>query len=204
MTDEQMALFDQLTGLQQRVCLNVLCGMSQREAYKNANGKATSDTSADTSASTIMNNVKVKSFMESVTTAAVSSAILSRTEAMELLSDLARTSLTDLVEYGSYELGEDENGQPIVQAAWKIKDSALADPRKLASISELTAGRDGIKIKQHSRLQAIKQLQEMEGWNSAKKVDLTSSDGSMTPRPIDATKLSTEALQELLNAKNTE
>lgn len=204
LTDEQKALFDQLTGLQQKTCINALNGMSQREAYKAAGGKSKNDDTADQVASVMFANTKVRAFMDSMLHAAVSSAVLTRQEAMELLSDLARTSMTDLVEYGSYELGEDQNGNPIIQSAWKIKDSAMQDPRKMASISELTAGRDGIKIKQHSRLQAIKQLQEMEGWNSAKKVDVTNSDGSLKPQAIDATKLSTEALQELLKAKNVE
>jgi phage terminase small subunit len=53
----------------------------------------------------------------------------------------------------------------------------------MAAISELTAGRDGIKIKTHSPLDAIKQLSKMQGWETAQKVDLSSSDGSMTPKP---------------------
>lgn len=204
LTDEQKALFDQLTKLQGEVCLGMLSGLNQSDAYKASSGKAKSESAIRAGATEILAHPHVKAFMDSMKGAALSSAVLTRQEAMELLSDLARTSMTDLVEYGSYELGEDQNGNPIIQSAWKIKDSAMQDPRKMASISELTAGRDGIKIKQHSRLQAIKQLQEMEGWNSAKKLDVTNSDGSLKPRSIDATKLSTEALQELLKAKNVE
>ncbi len=40
-------------------------------------------------------------------------------------------------------------------------------------------------------------------WRENKAIDHTSSDGTMTPRPaIDATKLSTEALREVVQAKN--
>ena len=42
--------------------------------------------------------------------------------------------------------------------------SALQDPDKLAAISELTATKDGPKIKLHSPLAAIKQIAEMQGW----------------------------------------
>lgn len=48
---------------------------------------------------------------------------------------------------------------------------------------------------------AIKELNAMHGFNAPVKVDHSSSDGTMTPRPvIDAGKLSTEALEELLHA----
>lgn len=201
MTPEQEELFDELTQLQQRVAINVLAGMSQRQAYYEAGGTATNDNSADATVSELLSNLKVKAFMDAMKEEAISKAVMSRQEAMERLSALARTSLSDLVEFGTYELGEDENGNPIKQTSWHIRDSVLQDPMKLASIHELSAGRDGLKIKQHSVLQAIKQLQEMQGWNSATKVDLSNTDGSLKPEVIDASQLSSQTLRELLEAK---
>src|SRR5690606_12847922 len=84
-------------------------------------------------------------------------------------------------EFGSYEVGE-ADGEPVIQTTWRIKDSVLQDPQKLAAISELTASKDGIKIKTHSPLQAIQQLAKMQGWEAAQKFDHTSSDGSMSPK----------------------
>lgn len=184
MNADQKYLFDQLTQLQQRVATNVLAGMSQRQAYIMAGGSAEGNESIDSSASILLSNSKVAAFMDAMKDEAVSEAIMSRKEAMEKLSVLARTDLKDLVDFGSYELGTDaESGNPIIQASWKIKPQALQDPKQMAAISELTAGRDGIKIKTHSPLDAIKQLSKMQGWETAQKVDLSSSDGSMTPKP---------------------
>jgi len=183
MTPEQRELFDNLTELQQRVAINVLAGMSQRQAYYAAGGSATSDESADATVSALLSNTKVKAFMDSMKEAALSEAVMTRQEALEKLSALARTDMKDLVEFGEYALGEDAEGNPVIQSSWKIKDSALQDPVKLSAISELTAGRDGIKIKTHSPLNAIQQLAKMQGWESAQKVDHTSSDGSMSPKP---------------------
>jgi len=184
MNQDQKYLFDQLTALQQRVATNVLAGMTQRQAYRLAGGTADSDESADSAASTMLSNEKVAAFMDAMKEEAVSEAIMTRKEALEKLSTLARTDLKDLVDFGSYELGTDaESGNPIIQATWKVKPQALQDPKQMAAISELTAGRDGIKIKTHSPLDAIKQLAKMQGWETAQKVDLTSKDGSMTPRP---------------------
>jgi phage terminase small subunit len=183
MNQDQKYLFDQLTALQQRVATNVLSGMTQRQAYRLAGGKAEDDGVADSSASEILSNPKVAAFMDAMKEEAVSEAVMSRKEALEKLSTLARTDLKDLVDFGEYELGiDEESGNPIIQASWKIKPSALQDPKQMASISELTAGKDGIKIKTHSQIDAIKQLSKMQGWESAQVIDHKSSDGSMTPK----------------------
>ena len=177
MNAEQKILFDNLTNLQQRVATNVLAGMSQRQAYYAAGGTASSDDSADATCSVMLSDTKVVAFMDSMKAEAVSNAVMSRQEALEKLSNLARTDLKDLVEFGSYELGSDGEGNPIVQAAWRIKDSVLQDPQKMAAISELTAGKDGIKIKTHSPITAIQQLAKMQGWESAGKLEVTGKDG---------------------------
>lgn len=178
MTPEQKALFDQLTELQQRTAINVLGGMTQRQGYYAAGGKATSDESADATVSALLSNIKVKAFMDAMKEQAVSEAVMTRTEALEKLSALARTDLKDLVEFAEYELGSDpESGDPIIQSSWRIKSSALQDPVKMAAISELTASKDGIKIKTHSPLTAIKQLSDMQGWNAAEKREITGANG---------------------------
>lgn len=177
MNAEQKLLFDELSLLAQKVCVNVLAGMTQRQAYYEAGGTAKSDESADATVSQLLSNPKVKLFMDSMKAEAVSSAVMSRQEALEKLSNLARTDLKDLVEFGEYELGSDGDGNPIVQASWRIKDSAMQDPNKMAAISELTAGKDGIKIKTHSPVTAIQQLAKMQGWESAKKFELSGKDG---------------------------
>ena len=189
MTPDQKYLFDQLTQLQQRVATNVLSGMSQRQAYIMGGGSAEGNESIDSSASILLRNSKVVAFMDAMKEEAVSEAIMSRKEAMEKLSVLARTDLKDLVDFGSYELGTDEeSGNPIIQASWKIKPSALQDPKQMAAISELTASKDGIKIKTHSPLAAIKQLADMQGWNAAQKMDLNHAGSiqSLSDADIDA------------------
>lgn len=203
LTPEQESLAAELTHLQRMTVINYVGGeLTQRAAYYAAGGKATNDESADAIVSRMLGEAKVKAFYDSLVMGAANSAVMTRQEALERLSSFARTDLADLVEFGQYELGEDEAGRPIVQAAWKIKDSVLQDPKKMASISELASSREGIKIKTHSPLQAITQLAKMQGWESAQKVDLSNTDGSLKPQVIDATKLSTETLKELMAARN--
>ena len=136
------------------------------EAYRRSyNAENMSPNVIHNKASALMAKGDVRVRIEQLRAKAETASVMSRQEALERLSTFARTDLSDLVEFGAYELGQDDGGKPIVQAAWKIRDSVLQDPKKLAAISELSAGRDGIKIKTHSPLQAIQQLAKLQGWD---------------------------------------
>lgn len=168
MTAEQKEMFDSLSTLQQKVAVNVISGMSNIDAYKSAGGKSKTQQSAEASVSRMLSDVKVKAFIDSMKAEAVSSAVMSREEMLERLSGLARTNMSDLITW-HVELSTDDEGQPKEQALWAVKESALQDPIAMASISEVTAGKDGFKIKQHSPLQAMKMIADMQGYNAPVK-----------------------------------
>lgn len=173
-----------LTPKQENFCLAYLETGNASEAYRRSyDAENMKSATIHSRAYELLDNSEIAARLAELNQAAVTAAVMTRQEALEKLSALARTDLKDLVEFGEYALGEDAEGNPVIQSSWKIKDSALQDPVKLSAISELTAGRDGIKIKTHSPLSAIQQLAKMQGWESAQKVDHTSSDGSMTPLP---------------------
>lgn len=132
-----------------------------RRSYNAANMKPETVTNK---AHALIKRGDVRARLDELNASAVSSVVMTRKEALERLSTFARTDLSDLVEFGSYEIGE-QDGQPVMQASWHIRDSILQDPKKLAAISELSATKDGIKIKTHSPLQAIQQLAKLQGWD---------------------------------------
>lgn len=182
LTAEQKQMYDSLTNLQRLTVIGVVSGKSQRQAYYDAGGKSATDETADAVVSEMLRNPKVKELYDSLMLGKLNDAVMSREEALERLSLLARNGISELVDFGTYELGEDQDGNTIVQASWRFKESALCDPKKLSVISELASTKDGIKIKTHSQIQAIQQLAKMQGWESAQKLDHTSSDGSMSPK----------------------
>lgn len=188
LTLEQKQLFDVLTQLQKEIATSVLSGMKPIDAYKASSGKAKTEAAMSVSVHQILSNHNVSAFIDSVRADSVSDAVMSRQEALERLSTLARTDLSDLVEFGSHELGADEDGKPIVQTAWRIRDSILQDPVKMAAIAEINAGRDGIKIKTHSPLHAIQQLAKMQGWESAQKHELSGPGGKSVQHEHTVTK----------------
>lgn len=179
MNEVQKSLFDNLTQLQQRVATNVLAGMGQRAAYYEAGGTASSDESADAACSQLLRNIKVIAFMDSMKMQAVSDAIMSREEAMKILTAMSRGSLTDIVKFRTVNIGKDmETGEDVHQTAWVIDENLQAEaPEKLIIISELEVGKFGPKIKTHSKTAAIAQLAKMQGWESASKHEISGPGG---------------------------
>ncbi|SQC88097.1 Uncharacterised protein [Klebsiella pneumoniae] len=57
---------------------------------------------------------------------------MTRTEALERLSKMGRTSLSDIADFRNCLIGEDEEGNPVYQASWSFRDSALQDPEAMA------------------------------------------------------------------------
>ncbi|AXY35945.1 terminase small subunit [Yersinia pseudotuberculosis] len=192
LTSEQKALFDALTQLQRRFATALLNGKNQTEAYRKAGGKAKTDDGARASASQILTNHNVQAFLQSVQYETVNEAIMTYEEAMERLTLMGRTTIHDIATFGNYQIGEDEDGQPVFQASWKFKDSKNIKPEHLAAVAELSTGKDGLKIKLHDPKAAIKQLAEMRGWEAPKKAELTGANGG----PIQTSNLTPDEAAE--------
>lgn len=166
-----------LTPKQEKFCHAYLKAGNASEAYRLAyDAEKMKPETINRTAKELLDNPKIAARLAELNKMAVTDAVMTRQEALERLSRFARTDLADLVEFGQYELG-DVDGAPVIQATWKIKDSVLQDPDKMSSISELSATKEGIKIKTHSPLSAIQQLAKMQGWESATKHD----DGDVLP-----------------------
>ncbi|CNF86011.1 phage terminase small subunit [Yersinia pseudotuberculosis] len=191
LTEEQKALFDALTQLQRRFVTALLEGANQTEAYRRAGGKAKGD-GERSKASQLVTNSNVQAFLQSVQHETVNEAIMTYTEALERLTLMGRTTIHDIATFGNYQIGEDEDGQPVFQASWKFKDSKDIKPEHLAAVAELSTGKDGLKIKLHDPKAAIKQLAEMRGWEAPKKAELTGANGG----PIQTSNLTPDEAAE--------
>jgi len=194
MNEEQSTLFNALTPLKKEVSLNSISGMNDIDAYKASSGKAKTANTQRACASEILTNPNVKAFIKSMASHIVNPAVMSRQEMIERLSGLARTNMSDLITWGlqsdtvATDISEDgeeldpedyEEGQG-GQSVWVIKPSALQDKTKVASIAEVSSGKDGIKIKQHSPLAAMKQLAELAGYEAPKQVEILAKE-ELTP-----------------------
>ena len=125
MKEEQAILFSKLTRLQKRVCLNVLDGMSNVEAYRQAGGKAKGD-GARASASEILSNLNVCRFIESMEKTAIESTLCRMEDVVIALMN----------ESG---LGKDVNGNPIIPPEDTRQAARVA---ALKTLTDFTGGFD--------------------------------------------------------------
>lgn len=153
MTPEQKKLFEALTPLQQKVCTNVLSGMSNIDSYKAAGGKAKTKASQEAATSELLSHLKVKAFLDSMKESAVNSAIMSRQEMMETLTRLSRVNLP-LKKDGTLEL-------------------TSLSPEQMEALEQVQIAESGIKAKNYSKLAAMKQLAELAGYNEKQRVELS-------------------------------
>jgi phage terminase small subunit len=194
-----------VTAKQELFCLAYIETGNASEAYRRSYScKGSKPNSIHVSACQLLASPNVALRVNELRERAETNAIMTRKEALERLTRIGRTSLSDLVEWRTADMGEDDEGNPVRQTGWHIKDSVAQDPKKMELIAELSTGRDGVKIKTHSQLQAIQQLAKMEGWESAAKHEIAGPNGGPieTKATIDITKLSTTALAEIMSAKD--
>lgn len=97
LTPEQQELADKLTNLQRGVVLGVVAGKSQRQAYRDAGGKAKNDASADAVVSEMLSDPKVSAFYNSLIAQVAAKAIWTRQDSERVLAEIA--------------MGQDENGK---------------------------------------------------------------------------------------------
>lgn len=178
MSPELKALFDELTRLQKGTCLGLIEGKGQAKAYFDAGGIAKSEANAASIVSRMLaKDDKVIAFMKAADNEAVTSAVMTRREALERLSVIASTSASDLVEFSTIKIVDSE-GVEQRQSIWHLKDGVEQTPEAMAVLAELNTGKDGFKFKVHSPTAAMKELAAMLGWNAPTKIAETDSEGN--------------------------
>ncbi len=199
MTPEQQALADKLTKLQRQIVINLVSGkMSQREAYYAAGGTSKNERAADAVVCRMLTDVNVKAFYDSLISVEAKSSIATREEILERLSMQARVTITDICDFRLAQVGEDENGDPVYQTVWTMKDSKDIKPEHLACIKSVTATKQGPKIELFDSIASAKLLAEMQGWQAAKKHELSAPGGGPIQMQVESKDVA-QALTDLLN-----
>ncbi len=200
MTEEQMGLFAALTDRDKGLALALLSGLAGISAFRVADPLSIcSDKSASVYVAQAKKKPRFVAFMNSIHGNMLSDAVMTREEALERLSGIARSSLREVVDVSRANFGTEE--EPDMRVTWDLSQELIEDPTLLDSIAEIQQGLQGPKIKMYSAVSAIQQMADLCGWKAPTKVDHTSVDGSMTPAAtvgLDVSKLSTATLHELV------
>lgn len=167
-----------LSQKQEKFCQHYVEHGNATAAYKHAYkaGKM-SDSSINVNASKLLKNTKIALRLKELNKRAVSAAVMSKQEALELLSVKARVRITDVCDFSQEHVGDDENGDPVYQTVWVMKDSKDIKPEVLACIKSVTATRTGPKIELYDANASAKLLADMLGWNAVVESKVT---GEMT------------------------
>ena len=174
LTAEQLELASKLTPLQRKFVLELIKpGTSQRQAYLTAGGKAKGPQNQDSSATQIFSNIKVRAFYDSLLSCIASDSIMTKQEALERLSKSARATIHDICTFKFTQVGEDENGNPVMQTVWEMKSTEEIDPVIAASIKSVTLTKAGPKIEMYDATGSIKILSDLQGWNAPKESKLS-------------------------------
>ena len=147
-----------LTAKQEQFCLNILQGMTQREAWGKA-GYSTKYSMAilDANASHLANRSKVKTRVAELRNLAASPTIMPVTERKERLSEIARARLTDYTCCGpDRDLVNVGPESPNIAALQSIETRTAFDENG-AKPTVVT------RIKLHNPIQAIAELNKMGG-----------------------------------------
>lgn len=179
LTAEQLELASKLTPLQRKFVLELIKpGTSQRQAYITAGGKAKTESAQDNSASIMLSNSKVSAFHKSLINTIASDVIMTKQEALERLSKTARATIHDICTFRLTQVGEDADGNPVMQTVWEMKNTEEIDPVIAASIKSVTFTKTGPKIEMYDANGSIKILSDLQGWNAPRKQEITGKDGS--------------------------
>lgn len=175
-----------LTQKQENFCLKYVETGNASEAYRFAyNAEKMKHETVNNKAYLLLQKDDIRVRVEELKAMAVSAAIMTREEALERLSMMARVKITDIAEFTEHQTGEDEEGNPVMGTTWRILNSADIPEHAAASIKSVTATKFGPKLDMHDPQSAIQQLAKMQGWDAPAKVDHTSSDGSLGPTRIE-------------------
>jgi phage terminase small subunit len=174
LTERHIELYQAMTTLQADTACFKLMGMSTVNAYVYAGGSAKNTDAQYSSSSEILRQPAVRKFMAEMNNCKFAASVMSRDELAAYYSALTRTTMADIVSvYNGPDLVEEESGLIVSgQTFWTLRPLDEMENAGISAVSELVAGRDGLKIKTHSQLQAAKQLAELLGYNKPQQLEV--------------------------------
>lgn len=117
-------------------------------------------------ASAMLDNPKITARLAQLNQMAVSDAVMTKQEALQLLSVKARIRITDVCDFKQEQVGNDEEGNPVFQTVWTMKNAEDIDPAVAACIKSVTVTKTGPKIELYDANASAKLLADMLGWNA--------------------------------------
>lgn len=169
-----------LTPKQESFCLAYLETGNASEAYrKSYSAEGMKPETINKRASELLADGAIAGRIQELSAKAESDAVMTRQRALERLSLIAETNITDILEFDQHEVDTDEG--PVRETIWRMKDSEEVARTAQVAIKSVTMTKYGPKIEMHDKLAAIQQIAKLQGWESATKHELSGPDGAPIP-----------------------
>lgn len=164
-----------LSQKQEMFCIKYAKHGNATRAYKEAyNAENMKPATINRKAVELFENGKITARIEELNQMAVSDAVMTKQEALQLLSVKARIKITDVCNFRQEQVGNDEEGNPVYQTVWTMKDAEDIDPNVAACIKSVTVTRTGPKIELYDANASAKLLADMLGWNAPVESNVSS------------------------------
>jgi phage terminase small subunit len=152
---------------QEKFCQHYFKNGNATKAYKHAyNAEKMKPATINRKAFELLENGKITARLEELNQKAVSDAVMTKQEALQLLSVKARIRITDVCDFRQELVGHDENNNPVYQTVWTMKNAEDIDPNVAACIKSVTVTKSGPKIELYDANASAKLLADMLGWNA--------------------------------------
>ena len=156
MEDDQALATEKLTTQMEGVCQSIIsggpdgAGMNQTDAYRaNYNCENMKDQTVWNEASKLMKLPKVAARIKELRDALQERALVTTTDTLQELKTIGFADLSELVSWS--------------ESGVVLKDSKELSPALTALVSEVSENKHGVKIKLHSKLDALKEINKMIG-----------------------------------------
>jgi phage terminase small subunit len=176
LTNEQIKAYETLTKLQKSVAMAKITGKSLTAAHRDAGGKCKNENRRGSLIAEILKNHAVALFLElmlDTIAPEVAAMVLSRDEILIDLTDIARTTLDDVVSFSERPLIDMENGMEVLSSTIHIRSIDEISHGARKAIKSVKQTKYGLEVQMYDGLAARKQITEMCGFDAPVKSEVT-------------------------------
>lgn len=199
LTENQLNAFGKLTKLQKGVALGSLRGLSPSDSHREAGGKCNNESQRKDLAAQILAVPRVAQFISSFKvdpSPEIALAVMTRDEMLVDLSDIARTTLDDVVSFTERPLIDMENGMEVLSSTIHIRSIEEIPPGARKAIKSVKQTKYGLEVTMYDALAARKQFADMCGYDAPKKTELSGPGGA----PLQVQEIPNEEIEQKLKA----
>jgi phage terminase small subunit len=199
LTDEQLSRFDALTKLQRSVVLAHIANKPIDVAHRDAGGTSRDESRRITLAGEILRNPATAAFVDSMRVDVapdIASAVASRDEILRDLTEIAQTTINDVVTFSERPLIDMENGMTVLTSTIHVRSMSEMPPNAMKAIKSVKQTKHGIELTLHDTVAVRKQISDMCGYDAPKKTELSGPNG----QPLQIQEVPDEELETKLKS----